>query len=223
MPIINISVREKVARQVGDERIVCDNSDYIAVFDFDAEWTAHDTKTARFYWNGEKSDVVFTGNQCPIPEITNAHGVFVGVYAGDLHTTTAAAIDTDLSILSKGGRTADPLPDVYNQLLGMMNEQLPGALSAADSAAAASGVALAAQNAAEDAQRTAEGAAQSAENAATTATAAAIAAEKSVSNGAYITMSVGEDGHLYCQKTDNATDIDFTLENGHLMMEVNAA
>lgn len=121
MPNINIIVREKIAQAVGDTHIVCGNSDYTAVFDFDAEWDAYETKTARFIWNGKYTDVVFTGTKCPVPVITGAFGVLVGVYAGDLHTTTAATVDTEISILCRNRLPADPPPDVYAQIIAKLN------------------------------------------------------------------------------------------------------
>ena len=99
MPNINITVREKIAHTISDTCIVCGNSDYVAVFDFDAEWDAYEVKTARFIWGGTYTDVAFTGNECPVPVILNAVSVLVGVYAGDLHTTTAAAVGVRRSIL----------------------------------------------------------------------------------------------------------------------------
>lgn len=114
-------MREKIAQAVGDTHIVCGNSDYIAVFDFDAEWDAYETKTARFIWNGKYTDVVFTGTKCPVPVITGAFGVLIGVYAGDLHTTTAATVDTEKSILCRNGLPADPPPDVYAQIIAQLN------------------------------------------------------------------------------------------------------
>ena len=121
MQNIIIIVREKIAQAVGDTHIVCGNSDYIAVFDFDAEWDAYETKTARFIWNGKYTDVVFVGSECPVPVILDAFGVLVGVYAGDLHTTTAATVDTEKSILCRNGLPADPPPDVYAQIIAQLN------------------------------------------------------------------------------------------------------
>ena len=65
--------------------------------------------------------MVFTGTKCPIPVITGAFGVLVGVYAGDLHTTTAATVDTEKSILCRNGLPADPPPDVYAQIIAQLN------------------------------------------------------------------------------------------------------
>lgn len=65
-------------------------------------------------------------------------------------------------------------------------------------------------------------AAQSAAASAESARTAEAAADRSVNGGAYIVMSVGEDGNLYMEKTDNVEGIDLSLdENGNLIMEVN--
>lgn len=121
MPDVNIKVKNKIA--VGDGTvIICGNTDYTAVFDFDAEWDEYETKTARFISNGEYTDIVFTGNKCAIPAHQNTHGVQVGVFAGDLHTTTPAYFDCAKSILCDGGAPAAPAPDVYNQLMERLND-----------------------------------------------------------------------------------------------------
>lgn len=123
MPYIKITVRDKVA--TGDRsRIVCGNSDYIAIFDFDAEWDPYDTKTARFVYaehSGQYVDVVFTGTECPVPVIQDVIGVTVGVFAGDLHTTTPAWFECDKSILCGGGSPAAPPDDVYNQIMELIH------------------------------------------------------------------------------------------------------
>ncbi len=120
MPEINIEVRNKIAEKTDDMIYVCNNSDYIASFDFDSEWDAYNTKTARFSHDGQHTDVVFTGNQCNVPVITNTYAFHVGVFAGDLHTTTAARVPCRKSILCGAGAPANPTPDVYNQLMELI-------------------------------------------------------------------------------------------------------
>lgn len=122
MPNISITVKNKVAR-ADRAIIVCDNSDYTAVFGFDDEWDAYDTKTARFVSCGKYTDVVLTGNECPIPRIKDTRSLTVGVYAGDLHTTTPAYISCVPSILCGNGIPADPTPDVYNQIMELLNKE----------------------------------------------------------------------------------------------------
>lgn len=130
MPDIHITVMGKIA--TGDQsRIVCGNSDYVAVFDFDAEWAAYETKTARFvYPGGVYVDVVFDGETCPVPVLHNTIGVKVGVFAGNLHTTTSAWFECDKSILCGGGSPAAPPDDVYNQIMELLNK-LDGDMGAA--------------------------------------------------------------------------------------------
>lgn len=132
MPYIKITVRDKVA--TGDRsRIVCGNSDYIAIFDFDAEWDPYDTKTARFVYaehSGQYVDVVFTGTECPVPVLRDVIGVTVGVFAGDLHTTTPSWFECDKSILCGTGSPAKPPDDAYAQIMELLNK-LNGDMGAA--------------------------------------------------------------------------------------------
>lgn len=103
MNILHINVVNKVAAyQKRDGAIVCGNSDYQIQFAFDSEWDAHAQKTARFIWNGEYKDVEFSGDTCPVPILRNTGIVEVGVYAGNLTTTTSAIIPTLRSVLCGG-------------------------------------------------------------------------------------------------------------------------
>lgn len=121
MPILlNVNVRNKIA--TGDGQIVvCDNSDYIVNFDFDSEWDEFDVKTMRLVFsNGEYNEVVFTGDKCALPVIQSRNGFSIGVYAGNIHTTVSAWFDCAKSILSDGEQHGEPAPDVYNQLIEMI-------------------------------------------------------------------------------------------------------
>lgn len=129
MKTINVLVRDKIASAVGDIVYICGNSDYIINFDFDAEWDAYGVKTARFVHDGSYIDVVFTGNQCAMPVIRKAYGIYVGVYAGDLRTTTAAHIPSVPSILSADGTPAEPPDDVYAQITALCEDALATANS----------------------------------------------------------------------------------------------
>lgn len=119
---INITVRNKIAKLAKPIVAVCGNSDYVVKFDFDSEWDAFENKTARFKYNGEYTDIIFTGNECSMPVIKNAYRVEIGVYAGDLHTTTPAFLIMKKSITSNDGTPTAPAPDVYDQLMQRMNE-----------------------------------------------------------------------------------------------------
>lgn len=123
MKPIEITVRDKVARLVDpDAFIVCGNSKYTVSFEFDAEWDEYNAKTACFKWNGLKEEVPFTGSQCKVPIISNTVSVEIGVFAGDLQTTTGALVNAKKSVLCGTEIHHEPSPDVYNQLMGLFEE-----------------------------------------------------------------------------------------------------
>jgi hypothetical protein len=129
MKRIEISVQNLVAWQTNSTDYICGNSKFVVGFNFDKEWDEFETKTARFIHGGEHTDIVFTGNECKVPKITNTKRIEIGVYAGDLQTTTPAVIQCRKSILCGFGVPADPPPDVYAQIMerldnGVSEEQI---------------------------------------------------------------------------------------------------
>jgi hypothetical protein len=121
MPVLPITVRNKVATYTGDTAYICGNSDYTVVFTLDAEWDGYGLKTARFVYGKSFVDVVFDGTVCTFPKIENANHIQVGIFAGDLHTTTGASIRACPSIRSAGGAPEEPEPDVYDQLISRLD------------------------------------------------------------------------------------------------------
>lgn len=120
---INIAIKQKIATNTSPGLLyVCGNSDYTVTFAFDAEWDAFTTKTARFITDQNTViDIIFRGNTCKMPMMQNTHLIRVGVFAGDLHTTTPAVIGAKKSILCGSGIPADPAPDVYQQIMERMD------------------------------------------------------------------------------------------------------
>ena len=126
---IAVSVKGKIATAEKDALYVCGNSDFVIVFDLDEDWDEHETKTARFTWNGGHQDVIFDGSECKVPMISDTFFFNVGVFAGDLKTSTPARVPCKKSILCSGGLPHDPPPDVYAQImekLNAMNEGVSG-------------------------------------------------------------------------------------------------
>lgn len=121
---INITIADKVAAVQGAPCIICGNSDYSVSFTFDAEWDDYEIKTARFVYASagkmHSTDVVFEGDTVTAPVLSGVSEVFVGVYAGNLHTTTPARIPCKQSILCGDPVHAEPTPDVYNQLMELL-------------------------------------------------------------------------------------------------------
>lgn len=119
---ITIPVKNKRAISP-HEKIVCGNSDYTICFEFDVEWNEFETKTARFEYDGGFFERVFKGDICPVPVLQNTTACGVGVYAGNLRTTTKAMIGCERSILCGNGvQHEEPEPDVYQQLLEMLGQ-----------------------------------------------------------------------------------------------------
>ena len=120
--VIEITIRNKVARIASSPIIVGKNKDYIVRFDFDEDWDKYDTKTARFSQDGEYQDIIFAGNECSMPALDGGKVVEVGVYAGDISTTTPAYLKVQKSIIDDDGVPSDPTPDVYAQLMERLND-----------------------------------------------------------------------------------------------------
>lgn len=66
------------------------------------------------------------GTDAPIPVLTVPGWVSIGLYAGNLHTTTPANCIAVEAITTAAGTPADPPPDVYNQLMELLNSMGSG-------------------------------------------------------------------------------------------------
>ena len=125
---IKITITNKRCTVQGSPVIVCGNSDYSIDFTFDAEWAGAAAKTARFVYVQEGAvkyqDVVFTGSGVEVPVLSNTREVRVGVFTGDLQTTTPARIPCERSILCGTGVPADPTPDQYDQIMELLGSSV---------------------------------------------------------------------------------------------------
>lgn len=118
---INISVKNKTA-EAQEQEIVCGNSDYTVNFALDGEWDEYETKTMRVdFLNGTHRDVIFTGNTCEMPVVRDRRRIAIGLYAGDIHTTTPAFIRCRKCITDMSGLQPEPEENVYDQLMERFN------------------------------------------------------------------------------------------------------
>ena len=124
MPDIQITVRDKKAQVFGKPVIVCGNSDYTVTFDFDSDWNDCGNKTARFFCISsgvpQYYDVIFSGSTVSIPAVYNTCELDIGVYAGNIRTTTPAAVPCQPCITDGQPVHPDPPPDIYLQLLELL-------------------------------------------------------------------------------------------------------
>ena len=132
MPDISIKIRDKIAQVQGSPQIVCGNSDYCAVFDFDAEWGDYDEKTMHIVWMDISSgtlkhyDVQFSGSTAVLPALYGCDCACIGVYAGDIRTTTPARVPCLRCITDGEPYHDDPPPDIYLQLMDYMEQIIEG-------------------------------------------------------------------------------------------------
>lgn len=121
MPYINITVKNKIAT-AKKTTIICDNTDYTVRFTFDAEWTDLTAKTMRVvFGDGSYEEVVFTGTEATLPKAQKQRFLMVGVFSGNLHTTTPAWFPCEYSIKSSGAEHDPPSEDVYDQIIDLIN------------------------------------------------------------------------------------------------------
>lgn len=114
-------VKNRVITRI-DEEVNCpigDNSDYVAEFHFDAEWEGR-IKTARFVRDCRYSEQILENDKCKIPvEILKFGYMKVGVFTTDI-TTTECEVLVRRSIKQENGVTEPPTPDVYSQIISMI-------------------------------------------------------------------------------------------------------
>lgn len=130
--IISVSIKDRYALTEGSPVLVCGNSDYFIKFTFDEEWDAYEAKTARFiYTRAGKvryQDVVFTGDTVQVPVLSMVQAVQVGVFAGNLRTTTPARIPCRFSVRCGTGEPEEPTPSQYDQIMALLEHNGEGKL-----------------------------------------------------------------------------------------------
>lgn len=127
---IRIKIENNVATLLSKEPLVCGNSDYKVVFEFDEEWNEYPAKTAMFVFNKQSVQQPFDGNICNGVSIENATVCAIGVFVGDKKASTGVTIDCMLSIKDDGTTPAPPSKDVYDELIELLNEYIKAAQGA---------------------------------------------------------------------------------------------
>lgn len=123
MPQLLCKIEDKIAKPLND-LMVCNNSDFTIKFYFDEQWSSFRFKTARFIWGkGVYQDVVFEGDECKVPIVSDTRYMAVGVFAGeDIKTSTPAIFNCRRTILDGIGVPAAPSEDVYNQIIELLKQ-----------------------------------------------------------------------------------------------------
>lgn len=137
---IHITVHDRVPTITAGEDVISHNSDYVAEFVFDEEWQDK-VKTVYFVCeDGSYQAVVMSGNSCGVPMLDGEHRrIFVGVQAGAakkpsvLKTTRPCCLKVRDSIADLLGQPIpDPTPDVYQQIMALLEDIKQGEVSPED-------------------------------------------------------------------------------------------
>lgn len=138
MPDITIRVRNRIAEAVGSPEIICGNDGYNLLFDLDEEWSAQEIKTARIAWTDTFSgqprhtDVPFILGFAAIPAIADAYEVRIGLYSGNIMTTTPATVPCVRCITDGETYHEDPEPETYAALLELLGRISQGGVTVGD-------------------------------------------------------------------------------------------
>lgn len=117
---MQFEINERKIRHAKSE-LVGDNADYIASFVFDSEWD-NAVKTARFIKGNNHVDVLLENDSCGIPvEILKGGYIRVGVFSSTM-TSTYCIVQVNESIKEKHGSPIEPTPDVYAQIVKMLED-----------------------------------------------------------------------------------------------------
>lgn len=137
---IHITVRSRVPTITEGEEVISHNSDYEIEFEFDEEWQST-YKTVYFVCeDGSYQAVVISGNTCAVPMLGGEHRrIFVGVQEGSaekpsvLKTSRPCCLKVADSIADyMGAKIPDPTPDVYQQIMALLEDIKQGEVSPED-------------------------------------------------------------------------------------------
>lgn len=122
MKEIHVTVRDGVAFQTDHTAYIAGDGETWVVFAFEDDWSRYPARVARFQTESGYQDVMFRGEKCHVPVFTYAQKLEVGLYAGNLRTTTPARLFVRPGIRSAWGAPADPEPNVFDQLMECFGE-----------------------------------------------------------------------------------------------------
>lgn len=135
--LIKITISKGIASLVNSEDYLIgkNHKKYKIEFLFDLEWKDFTVKTAKFVVNGKSFYSVFDGNVCDVPAFPGGAICKIGVVSGNaltdeeapqMFTTTPAEISVLTSIDDIAGKPADPDPNVYDQIMAILNKIMEG-------------------------------------------------------------------------------------------------
>lgn len=127
------NVEKQILSRTDSERVVRDSVNYLhASFTFSEDWTGQ--KTAVFKSRGGAFNVLLDENDsCIVPwEVLKDDYFDVSVFCGDLITANVVRVLTISSGYEIGEESRTPTPDIYNQIIDMINDIDPSQIDPED-------------------------------------------------------------------------------------------
>ena len=215
---LQFTLKNQVINRTDRNTVVSSSKNYLyAKFVFLSEdWKA--PVTVIF---GKYSVLLDSENKCLVPwEVLENPGSFtVSAFCGDLQTANTVSVYVEKSGYIQGETPEEPTPDVYAQLVGMVQDAIERAEEATETA---TGAATSAGEFADNAEKSAQAAAQSEKNAKTSENVAVAAAksaeisatraEQGAANAGWLDVEGRDDGYLWFVRSNNAPE-DFDLKD----------
>lgn len=108
-----------------NEYIVNDSANYLYChFCFSDDWQGQKTAIFKTADKNEIYHVLIDENEaCPVPsEVLKSDGFYVSAFCGDLITSDEVFVKTEKSGYAEGGAPDEPTPDVYTQIIDLLNK-----------------------------------------------------------------------------------------------------
>lgn len=115
-------VKQQHIVRMDSMKVVADSRNYLfAHFSFSDDWTG--IKTTVFRKDNQSYEVILEDDVCPVPwEVLTAGTLYISVFAGDLITADRAEVIIAPSGYERGKKPKAPTPNVYEQIIKMVEE-----------------------------------------------------------------------------------------------------
>lgn len=119
---IKFQVSNQIIKRTDVNRVVADSRNYLyASFSFSEEWQG--VKTAIFKNGDMVKHVILINDECLVPwEVIKQGKLRVSVFCGDLITADEDIVYISPSGYEDGGEPEEPTPEVYQQIIKMIEE-----------------------------------------------------------------------------------------------------
>lgn len=123
---IEFDVRHQTISRTDDFKAAANSKNYLkARFTFSEEWEGLEQTAVFSTNNGKHISVLIVDGECPVPwEVLRGREFFVGVFAGDMITTTVARVPVEAGVNVNATPGVQPTPSAYELLVARVEDAL---------------------------------------------------------------------------------------------------